>query len=126
MIPKIFRSGPSIYTLESNKDKISLPGYQDIKPMVFSGVFPVNTEDYEDLKESLEKLHLIDSSLFYQPESSSALGLRLSVKQINGFCDMSLTLFSRAILFIFLSTNRLLNGSGGISGLCGSMKWINK
>ncbi len=72
-IAKDIKVGDTV-TLESNKDKVSLPGYQDIKPMVFSGVFPVNTEDYEDLKDSLEKLQLNDSSLVYQPESSSALG----------------------------------------------------
>ena len=72
-IAKDIKVGDTV-TLESNKNKVSLPGYQDIKPMVFSGVFPVNTEDYEDLKESLEKLQLNDSSLVYEPESSSALG----------------------------------------------------
>ncbi|MCK5760675.1 MAG: translation elongation factor 4, partial [Candidatus Delongbacteria bacterium] len=72
-IAKDIKVGDTV-TLENNKNKVSLPGYQDIKPMVFSGVFPVNTEDYEDLKDSLEKLQLNDSSLVYQPESSSALG----------------------------------------------------
>lgn len=56
-----------------------LPGYQDIKPMVYSGVFPVSTEDYDDLKESLEKLKLNDSSLVYTPESSTALGFGFRV-----------------------------------------------
>jgi GTP-binding protein LepA len=72
-IAKDIKVGDTV-TLENNKNKVSLPGYQDIKPMVFSGVFPVSTEDYEDLKESLEKLQLNDSSLVYEPESSSALG----------------------------------------------------
>ncbi|MBN2789781.1 MAG: elongation factor 4 [Candidatus Delongbacteria bacterium] len=66
-------------TLDSYKTKVSLPGYQDIKPMVFSGVFPVSTEDYEDLKDSLEKLQLNDSSLVYLPENSTALGFGFRV-----------------------------------------------
>ncbi|MDX2130103.1 MAG: translation elongation factor 4 [Chloroherpetonaceae bacterium] len=51
-----------------------LAGYKEVKPMVFSGVYPVSTEDFEDLRESLEKLSLNDSSLTYVPESSVALG----------------------------------------------------
>jgi len=49
------------------------PGYQQAKPMVFAGIYPVEGEDYEDLKESLEKLQLNDASLIYQPETSQAL-----------------------------------------------------
>ncbi|MGB5845346.1 MAG: translation elongation factor 4 [Anaerolineales bacterium] len=51
----------------------SLPGYQQIKPMVFAGIFPVEGEDYSDLKDALEKLQLNDASLVYQPETSQAL-----------------------------------------------------
>ncbi|MGE4133240.1 MAG: translation elongation factor 4 [Bdellovibrionales bacterium] len=51
-----------------------LPGFQKIKPMVFSGIFPVEAQDFEDLKESLEKLTLNDSSLSYETETSAALG----------------------------------------------------
>lgn len=51
-----------------------LPGFQKIKPMVFSGIFPVDASDFEDLKEALEKLVLNDSSLSYEPEKSAALG----------------------------------------------------
>jgi GTP-binding protein LepA len=50
------------------------PGYKDIKPMVFSGLYPTETYQYEDLKDALEKLRLNDSSFNYEPESSSALG----------------------------------------------------
>jgi GTP-binding protein LepA len=51
-----------------------LPGYREIKPMVFSGLFPAKNEDYELLRDSLEKLRLNDSALFYEPEVSVALG----------------------------------------------------
>ncbi len=51
-----------------------LPGYQKAIPMVFCGLYPVNNEDYEDLKESLEKLQLNDSSITFEPETSEALG----------------------------------------------------
>ena len=51
-----------------------LPGYKEALPMVFSGMYPVDNEDYEDLKEALEKLKLNDSSITFEPETSSALG----------------------------------------------------
>ncbi len=51
-----------------------LPGYKIVKPMVFSGLYPVNSDDFTDLRESLEKLSLNDSSLIFVPESSTALG----------------------------------------------------
>ncbi len=51
-----------------------LPGFQQIKPRVFAGLFPVSSDDYEDLREALAKLRLNDSSLFYEPETSQALG----------------------------------------------------
>jgi GTP-binding protein LepA len=51
-----------------------LPGFKNIKPMVFSGVFPIDSTDYENLRDSLEKLALNDSSLTYEPETSTALG----------------------------------------------------
>jgi len=49
-------------------------GFEDVKPMVFAGIYPVDTEDYEELRNSMEKLQLNDASLVYQPESSAALG----------------------------------------------------
>jgi GTP-binding protein LepA len=52
----------------------SLPGYSEVKPMVFCGIFPVVSEEYESLKEALEKLALNDSSFTYEPETSNALG----------------------------------------------------
>jgi len=57
------------------KNTPSLAGYEEVKPMVFCGVFPVITEDYENLKDALEKLALNDSSFTYEAESSMALGL---------------------------------------------------
>jgi GTP-binding protein LepA len=57
------------------KDTPNLPGYEEVKPMVFCGIFPVESPDYEILKESLEKLALNDSSFTYEPETSGALGL---------------------------------------------------
>jgi len=51
-----------------------LPGFQEVKPMVFSGLYPVNSEDYESLKLALEKLRLNDSSFAWEPETSAALG----------------------------------------------------
>ncbi|MCE1274953.1 MAG: elongation factor 4 [Chlorobiaceae bacterium] len=51
-----------------------LAGYKDVKPMVFSGLYPVNSDEFEDLRESLEKLSLNDASLIYTPETSVALG----------------------------------------------------
>jgi GTP-binding protein LepA len=51
-----------------------VPGYREIKPMVFSGVYPIDKADYENLRSALEKLRLNDSSLSYEPETSSALG----------------------------------------------------
>ncbi len=56
------------------KETANLPGYHEIKPMVFCGIFPVDSPDYENLKESLEKLALNDASFTYEPESSAALG----------------------------------------------------
>ena len=60
---------------ESNIENIeSVAGFEDVKPMVFAGIYPVDTEDYEELRSSMEKLQLNDASLVFIPESSSALG----------------------------------------------------
>jgi GTP-binding protein LepA len=57
---------------EPTKNAIS--GFEDVKPMVFAGIYPVDTEDYEELRNSMEKLQLNDASLVFSPESSAALG----------------------------------------------------
>lgn len=61
-------------TKVSNPCTESISGFEDVKPMVFAGIFPVSTEDYEDLRTSIEKLQLNDASLTFEPESSAALG----------------------------------------------------
>jgi GTP-binding protein LepA len=54
--------------------KNAIEGFEDVKPMVFAGIYPVDTEDYEELRNSMEKLQLNDASLVFTPESSAALG----------------------------------------------------
>lgn len=61
-------------THQKNGADTPIPGYKEVKPMVFSGIFPTQTEDFEDLRSALEKLQLNDASLTYQPETSKALG----------------------------------------------------
>ena len=52
----------------------AVKGFEDVKPMVFAGIYPVDTDEYEELRKSMEKLQLNDASLVFQPESSAALG----------------------------------------------------
>jgi GTP-binding protein LepA len=54
--------------------KEPFPGYQEIKPMVFAGLYPIDTNQYEELRDAMDKLRLNDASFFYEPESSTALG----------------------------------------------------
>jgi GTP-binding protein LepA len=61
-------------TLAANPCEIPIKGFEDVKPMVFAGIYPVETDDYEELRYSMEKLQLNDSSLVFEPESSAALG----------------------------------------------------
>jgi len=65
--------GDTITHVDRPCDK-SIAGFEDVKPMVFAGVYPVDADDYEDLRASLDKLKLNDASLSYEPESSLALG----------------------------------------------------
>ncbi|PIE84725.1 MAG: elongation factor 4 [Bacteroidia bacterium] len=65
--------GDTITSVE-NPCAAAIDGFEDVKPMVFAGVYPVDSDDYEDLRASLEKLQLNDASLTFSPESSLALG----------------------------------------------------
>ena len=70
--PKDVRMGDTV--TDARNPSPALPGYQEIHPMVFSGIYPINTADFEHLKANLAKLQLNDSAFVYQPESSVALG----------------------------------------------------
>ena len=61
-------------TSPENPTQNAIEGFEEVKPMVFAGIYPVDTEDYEELRASMEKLQLNDASLVFQPESSAALG----------------------------------------------------
>ena len=65
--------GDTITTPE-NPTQNAVDGFEEVKPMVFAGIYPVDTEDYEELRASMEKLQLNDASLVFLPESSAALG----------------------------------------------------
>ena len=67
------RVGDTITHVERPCEK-AVEGFQEVKPMVFAGVYPIDTEDFENLRAALEKLQLNDASLTFQPESSAALG----------------------------------------------------
>jgi GTP-binding protein LepA len=61
-------------TSESRPAAEPLPGYKEVKPMVFAGLFPTDSDDYPELRDALERLKLNDAALFYEPETSQALG----------------------------------------------------
>jgi GTP-binding protein LepA len=61
-------------TLANNPCKDAIHGFEDVKPMVFAGIYPIDNDDYAELRDSLEKLQLNDASLVYEPETSIALG----------------------------------------------------
>lgn len=65
--------GDTLTTIENPSDK-AVEGFENVKPMVFAGIYPVDTDDYEDLRDAMGKLQLNDASLIYEPESSAALG----------------------------------------------------
>ncbi len=65
--------GDTIISVD-NPSQNPIEGFEEVKPMVFAGIYPVDTDDYEDLRMSIEKLQLNDASLIYEPESSAALG----------------------------------------------------
>lgn len=70
---KEVKVGDTITDAKHPTDK-AIAGFENVKPMVFAGIYPVDTEDYEELRNSMEKLQLNDASLVFQPESSAALG----------------------------------------------------
>ena len=72
-IAKEVKVGDTI-TNTKNPSKEAIQGFEDVKPMVFAGIYPVDTDDYEELRTSIEKLQLNDASLVFEPESSAALG----------------------------------------------------
>lgn len=70
---KEVKVGDTITHVDRPTTKV-VKGFEDVKPMVFAGIYPVDTEEYEELRESIEKLQLNDASLTFEPESSAALG----------------------------------------------------
>ena len=70
---KEVKVGDTITDFE-NPTNVAISGFEDVKPMVFAGIYPVDTEDYEELRGAMEKLQLNDASLVFIPESSAALG----------------------------------------------------
>ncbi|PLX07129.1 MAG: elongation factor 4 [Marinilabiliales bacterium] len=70
---KEVKVGDTITHVERPCDK-AISGFEDVKPMVFAGIYPIDADDYEELRNSMEKLQLNDASLTYEPESSAALG----------------------------------------------------
>ena len=70
---KEVKVGDTLTSLERPAEAM-ISGFEDVKPMVFAGIYPVDTDEYEELRNSLEKLQLNDASLTFEPESSAALG----------------------------------------------------
>ena len=66
-------------TWASNPCPEPLPGYREAKPMVYTGLFPIDNKDYENLRDALDKLHVNDPSLVWEPETSVALGFGFHV-----------------------------------------------
>ena len=61
-------------TIDNNPAETALPGFKEVQPQVFAGLYPVSSDDYENLRDALSKLKLNDASMFYEPETSQALG----------------------------------------------------
>ncbi len=74
----LLRVGDTLTTTR-NPATTALPGYRDVKPMVYSGLFPIDADDYPDLRDALEKLSLNDAALLWEPETSQALGFGFRV-----------------------------------------------
>ena len=76
--PEAVRVGDTL-TWASNPCPEPLPGYREAKPMVYTGLFPIDNKDYENLRDALDKLHVNDPSLVWEPETSAALGFGFRV-----------------------------------------------
>lgn len=77
-VPEAVRVGDTL-TWASNPCPEPLPGYREAKPMVYTGLFPIDNKDYENLRDALDKLHVNDPSLVWEPETSVALGFGFRV-----------------------------------------------
>ena len=118
---KDVRPGDTV-TLFDNQAKEALPGYKEINPMVYCGLYPVESDDYQDLKEALEKLELNDASLQFVPETSQALGfgfrcgflglLHMDVIQerLEREYDLDLILTAPSVIYhVYLTDGSMLN-----------------
>ena len=76
--PSVVKTGDTV-TLAKGGVEEPLPGYRDVKPMVYTGLFPIDSDQYSDLRDALEKMTLNDPALVYEPETSHALGFGFRV-----------------------------------------------
>lgn len=116
-IKEITRFVGDTITLTQNPAKEPLPGYKEALPMVFSGLYPVDNDDYHDLKDALEKLKLSDSSITFEPETSSALGfgfrcgflgmlhMEIAQERLEREYDLSLVTTAPSVVYHVFKTN---------------------
>ncbi|MBK5211180.1 MAG: elongation factor 4 [Coriobacteriia bacterium] len=76
--PSLVKVGDTV-TLRQGKNAVALPGYREVKPMVYAGLFPIDGDQYPELRDALDKLRLNDPALVYDPETSQALGFGFRV-----------------------------------------------
>ena len=116
-IKEISRFVGDTITHVENPATVALEGYKEALPMVFSGLYPVDNEDYADLKESLERLKLSDSSITFEPETSSALGfgfrcgflgmlhMEIAQERLEREYDLSLVTTAPSVVYRIHKTN---------------------